>query len=282
MKIERIQKGRNVPDAPRSDCGAIKTLCNFELEIYPDNVDDMYILHKCTSLWKYAYCLHDKDVYEEDRYDEEDETKLIHSKGQQKKPHYHLLVFLPNTTQIHIIKEFLNIPYNRIQTVKSAKSAIRYLIHLDSYTKYRYQICDIKTNVPDKVRIALSTNLVQFEEEEVIQVLSTMSDCKSFMEVMYQNCMRGRWKTLRRMGSFALRAFDEAQTIRQYKNKDLFKSISENDIFNDSINYNIIGDVTIANTLDDSLNSNDFNVIYNKDLGYENCIISESEDLENV
>lgn len=222
--LDRTRKALSIPqECPRTKSGQVQSVVNFELILYPENKDDMYLLHKCTSMWGYAYAIHDKDVYEEDKQDENGE--YVYRKGDIKKTHIHLLVFLKSVTQIHVLQEFLNIPFSRIEKVKSVKGAIRYLIHLDNYEKYTYQVKDIITNVPDRVRIALSTNLVQFEEENVIRILDDIRNSESFTEVVYLSAMTGKWSTLRRMGTFASRVYDEIQCEKHYRKKDLVEEI---------------------------------------------------------
>lgn len=242
--LDRTRKALSIPqECPRTKSGQVQSVVNFELILYPENKDDMYLLHKCTSLWDYAYAMHDKDVYEDDKRDENGD--YVYKKGDQKKPHIHLLVFLNATTQIHVLQEFLNIPFSRIEKVKSVKGAIRYLIHLDNYEKYTYQLKDIVTNVPDRVRIALSTNLVQFEEENIIKILDDVRNCQSFTELVFLSAVSGRWSTLRRMGTFATRIFDETQVSRTYKHKDLVESIFNKHNFNNELLWKEIGDIYV-------------------------------------
>ena len=87
----------------------------FACELYPEDDEHIKVLEYIITYFEYAYILHDKDVWEEEKVDNDGVT--IHKVGDLKKPHYH--VVLPSlfsyniscgkhtSTEIDCINDFL-------------------------------------------------------------------------------------------------------------------------------------------------------------------------------
>ena len=108
----------------------------FELILYPDS--DLYdcdsILTSSQSYFSsWAYCLHDSDISED---------------GSSKKDHIHFLGKLDDVRSPEVVCRDLQLPFNSISNVKSWKAACRYLVHLDSPTKYQYSVDDVVSSFP--------------------------------------------------------------------------------------------------------------------------------------
>ena len=108
----------------------------FELILYCDS--DSYDIDSVLGLaidyfpvW--AYCLHDSDVLED---------------GTPKKEHIHFLGKLDDVRTPVVVCRDLQVPINSIANVKSWKAACRYLVHLDSPTKFQYSIDDVISSFP--------------------------------------------------------------------------------------------------------------------------------------
>lgn len=108
----------------------------FELVLYPDSesYDIDTVLAACCSYFSmWAYCLHDSDLCED---------------GTPKKSHIHFLGKLDDVRSPEVVCRDLRLPSNSISNVKSWKAACRYLIHLDSPTKYQYSVDDVVSSFP--------------------------------------------------------------------------------------------------------------------------------------
>lgn len=84
---------------------------------------------------EYAYILHDKDINEKT--------------GDFKKAHYHLVILGENQRSISAWATFLQVKENEVDVIENKRRSIRYLVHLDSTKKYRYNELDIVTNISD-------------------------------------------------------------------------------------------------------------------------------------
>lgn len=108
----------------------------FEFVLYPDSesYDIDTVLAACCSYFSlWAYCLHDSDVCED---------------GSPKKSHIHFLGKLDDVRSPDVVCRDLRLPSSSISNVKSWKAACRYLIHLDSPTKYQYSVDDVISSFP--------------------------------------------------------------------------------------------------------------------------------------
>ena len=92
----------------------------------------------------YAFIPHDKDIYDEDLYDEKKET-LIHKKGDIAKQHIHLLVDFFNGHTITAVKRLFTTDNDkpRVDVVRDRAAQYRYLTHKDNPEKYQYNTADI-------------------------------------------------------------------------------------------------------------------------------------------
>lgn len=108
----------------------------FELVLYPDsesyNIDS--VLDSALSYFPvWAYCLHDSDIADD---------------GTPKKEHIHFLGKLDDARYPDVICRDLQLPLSSIANVKSWKAACRYLVHLDSPTKFQYSVDDVISSFP--------------------------------------------------------------------------------------------------------------------------------------
>lgn len=119
------------------------------LLLYPDDNQS----HKTAldTLYKYYQVLtvcHNQDIY---LYDETDENgNIIHSAGELKKPHYHILVQFRNARYISGVAKELGIEEHLIQKCNSFDSYVIYMTHRDEPMKYQYNVSDLKGALIDK------------------------------------------------------------------------------------------------------------------------------------
>jgi hypothetical protein len=108
----------------------------FELVLYPDSetYDIDSVLFSALSYFPtWAYCLHDSDINED---------------GSPKKDHIHFVGKLDDVRSPDVVCRDLSIPINSISNIKNWKAACRYLVHLDSPTKFQYSFDDVISSFP--------------------------------------------------------------------------------------------------------------------------------------
>lgn len=135
----------------------------FELVLYPDSdsYDFDIILKSAISYFPiWAYCLHDSDVSED---------------GSPKKAHIHFLGKLDEVRSPDVVCRDLLLPSSSLSNVKSWKAACRYLVHLDSPTKFQYSLDDVVSSFPIFSYFSLS------DEEQARRILDYISSsgCRS-------------------------------------------------------------------------------------------------------
>ena len=94
--------------------------------VYPDSTE-----YDCNQIFKilpnlgceWFAALHDKDVKPD---------------GTPKKPHYHIIMRFEGTKDFSVVARDLGLTENDIEKSKSFKYGVRYLIHMDSPEKARY------------------------------------------------------------------------------------------------------------------------------------------------
>lgn len=129
----------------------------FELVLYPDsesyNIDS--VLDSVVSYFPtWAYCLHDSDISED---------------GTPKKSHIHFLGKLEDVRSPEVVCRDLQLPLSSISNVKNWKAACRYLVHLDSPTKYQYSFDDVVSSFPILSFFSLS------DDEQARRILEFIS-----------------------------------------------------------------------------------------------------------
>ena len=129
----------------------------FELVLYPDsesyNLD--FVLDSALSYFSmWAYCLHDSDISED---------------GMPKKSHIHFLGKLDDVRSPDVICRDLQLPLSSISNVKSWKAACRYLVQLDSPTKFQYYFDDVVSSFPILSYFSLS------DDEQARRILDFIS-----------------------------------------------------------------------------------------------------------
>lgn len=93
---------------------------------------DLELLCTHGSSYKYAYIIHDKD---------------LDALGEPKKKHIHFFFKVSTPRTLKWFSEFLDVPENQLQAVKSEKAILRYLCHLDNPEKVQYNPKDVIANI---------------------------------------------------------------------------------------------------------------------------------------
>lgn len=102
------------------------------------------LLEYSSRIVRYAFILHDHDLYSDDILSDDGET-VLHKKGELKKPHFHLIVsFYNNCTLMACKRVFTTLNDNpRVISIGDMQLAYEYLIHKNDPDKYQYNKCDI-------------------------------------------------------------------------------------------------------------------------------------------
>lgn len=154
----------------------------FELILYPDS--DSYdldtVLFSAISYFPmWAYCLHDSDITDE---------------GLPKKEHIHFLGKLDDVRSPDVVCRDLQLPISSISNVKNWKAACRYLVHLDSPTKYQYSIDDVISSFP----ILSFFSLPDDEQARRILAFISSSGCSRVSDLTMWALDNGCYPSLRR------------------------------------------------------------------------------------
>lgn len=121
-----------------------KRCYNFNIVTYLPVADvEKYVSRN--NVKNYAFITHDKDVYDEDIYDGD---TLLHSKGDLKEPHIHLVVTFKDARMwTAVCKDFADFEQNtRVECVSDLESCLRYLTHDGEKGKYKYSRTDVQSD----------------------------------------------------------------------------------------------------------------------------------------
>lgn len=92
-----------------------------------------------------VYVLHDKDVYDKDKFDKKTGL-IIHKKGEFKKSHYHISFYYGNATKFTTALDIVELCGGcRLEPIVDRVKDVRYMTHIDYPDKWQYNIDDVKT-----------------------------------------------------------------------------------------------------------------------------------------
>lgn len=100
---------------------------SFKLDQY-----DVSHLEIICAPYRYAHILHDGDINPDT--------------GELKDPHFHFFVQVDSPRSLSWFSDFLHVPENQLQKVKSTKAMLRYLCHLDNPEKAQYPTTCVHAN----------------------------------------------------------------------------------------------------------------------------------------
>lgn len=114
-----------IPNKPTQICGSIKNPAQW--------ADVISGLNSCIF---YAYIYHDSDS---------------HADGTQIEKHLHF-VAIDTPRKLSTWGNMLNLPENMIQYCRSPRASVRYLTHYDDPSKHQYELSQVITNKPARVK----------------------------------------------------------------------------------------------------------------------------------
>lgn len=108
---------------------------SFKLDQY--DIDDLV---QTVEPHRYAWIIHDGDIKPDT--------------GEFKDPHIHFFVQVESPRSLNWFSDFLEVPINQLQKVKSTRAILRYFCHLDNPEKSQYNPTDVKANFDYQSAIA--------------------------------------------------------------------------------------------------------------------------------
>lgn len=119
----------------------------FTCVLYPDCLEHNDMIKYLTThdpVFECAYILHDRDVYDEDVVDEN--NVVVHSKGELKKPHWHVLIHTKPQYELTAIRKYFHIWEEHIEPVSNQYSVLLYMLHNtpDSMHKAQYDFSEFR------------------------------------------------------------------------------------------------------------------------------------------
>lgn len=97
---------------------------------------------------------------------------------EEKTEHYHGFIHLDSACTIKALSKRLGIPEQKIQNVKSVRSACRYLTHVDYDDKIQYDIGDVVVSGNFKRKFIKQFEDVKTEEEIINDIYNEIEDLK--------------------------------------------------------------------------------------------------------
>lgn len=154
----------------------------YELVLYPDSesYDIDLVLNSALSYFSsWAYCLHDSDIHED---------------GTPKRNHFHLLGKLDDVRSPEVVCRDLSVPFNSISNIKNWRAACRYLVHLDSPTKFQYPFDNVISSFPILSFFSLSDD----EQARRIMEFIKSTECNRVSDLTVWALDNGCYPGLRR------------------------------------------------------------------------------------
>lgn len=119
---------------------------------------------------------HDKDIYTEDKFNED--LTIKHAKGELKKKHFHFVVKFRNARFISAVAKELGIDERFVEICKSFKNSSSYLLHIGHDDKYQYDNDELIGNlVPDVLKLIDDTS----EDIRFLSLLDLLDDLDGFV-----------------------------------------------------------------------------------------------------
>lgn len=136
--MEKETKSRPLlpEDTERDKSGKPKRYNYFGFILYPDCLEHQkifeYVRGYLSDIMDVAYILHDRDQWDEDKFD--NNGVLLHKKGDEKKPHYHV-IYRPNTSTVAGQLKFWGGLLDKVVGVENIQGQMIYLLHKDFPSK---------------------------------------------------------------------------------------------------------------------------------------------------
>lgn len=165
----------------------------FRVLLYPDNPEHMLaIMELQSSDYPAVGIKHDKDVYTEDTDD--------HKAGEIEKEHFHFVLKFKNARYLTAVAKSLGIEERFIQTAKSYKGSVEYLLHINHPEKFQYDTTELLGFAKaEALRVLDDTP----EDVKVLKIMDFISHYNGYLDVNRLTlfcCQNGLYSCLRRSG----------------------------------------------------------------------------------
>lgn len=126
---------------------------NFTIVSY-SNEEELYAMIRNihARVRAFAYVIHDRDIYLEDRLD--NDGNVVTRAGELERVHIQMCLVLFNGASVSAVRKLFSDSVNtaQVQVVTDMRSMFRYLTHKDNPEKFQYSDDDIRTNDIDYFR----------------------------------------------------------------------------------------------------------------------------------
>lgn len=137
------------------------------LELYPDNESHRKAFDLIVSDFDHACILHDRDLGDN---------------GALKKAHWHIIVRCPHPRWMLPFARFLGVELRFLYPMDNIRNRVRYLIHLDSPTKFQYSPDDVITNIRPFVDKCFLDDEEDTEESKVLLIIDMLDEIQDVVE----------------------------------------------------------------------------------------------------
>jgi hypothetical protein len=158
----------------------------FTLVLYPEDSNHCDLLNYLSNTYTCKYILHDKD---------------INSDGELKKSHWHIVWQTPSPRTISSLKKELNIEY--LESVRTQKQMLAYLIHANDSNKYQYSVSELKGD------LSIENDT---EDNNILLILDFIenSDVELTIKQLNYFCAKnGLWSHYRRSSYIFIKTLEE-------------------------------------------------------------------------
>lgn len=151
--------------------------------LYPDNEEHSKILETVFNDFVCIGCLHDSDLNKD---------------GEKVKEHFHIVFYFPSAVYAsHILDTYRNLEPRFLYPRKDVKVQVRYLLHLDSPSKFQYPQSALVGQID---RFSRYFNSELLECEQVLKILDIIEKLKPYdlADFLRLVCDNGLYATYRR------------------------------------------------------------------------------------
>lgn len=158
----------------------------FTLVLYPEDSKHCDLLNYLSNTYVCKYILHDKDRDKE---------------GKFKKPHWHIVWQTSSPRTVSSLKKELNIEY--LESVRTQKQMLSYLIHANDDSKYQYLVSDLKGD------LSIENDT---EDNNILLILDYIDNCPvqlTVKDLNYFCAKNGLWSHYRRSSYIFIKTLEE-------------------------------------------------------------------------
>ncbi len=173
---------------------------DFVLVLYPNDNEIHSLAYLKLTSYQYSALgvLHDKDVYTDDKVDEET-GEFIHKAGDLKKPHYHFYVKFRNQRMINGVAVELNIEPHLIEFCEYGfVNYAEYMLHWGKHGgagKYIYDVDCFEGSLASSAKQKLSNEDKLIQGDKVYRFIQSCS-YKIKMSDVYEWCFKNGYASI--------------------------------------------------------------------------------------